>query len=70
MPFFRPLSSNAVRRCAALMLLGCVAACGKEAAAPAAAAATAPAPIAVRMLTGEPRKVPIRFAIVGQVEGS
>lgn len=70
MPFFRPLSSNAVRRCAALMLLGCVAACGKEAAAPAAAAATAPAPIAVRMLTVEPRKVPIRFDIVGQVEGS
>jgi membrane fusion protein (multidrug efflux system) len=51
------------------MLLGCLAACGKEAAAP-AAAATATAPIAVRVLTVEPRKVPIRFDIVGQVEGS
>jgi membrane fusion protein (multidrug efflux system) len=49
------------------MVLGCLAACGKDAAAPAVTAAT---PIAVRMLTVEPRKVPIRFDIVGQVEGS
>jgi membrane fusion protein (multidrug efflux system) len=67
MPFFRLLSSYAVKRCAALLLLGCLAACGKDAAAPAAAVA---APISVRMLTVEPRKVPIRFDIVGQVEGS
>jgi membrane fusion protein (multidrug efflux system) len=67
MPFFRLLSSCAVKRCAALLLLGCLAACGKDAAAPAAAVA---APISVRMLTVEPRKVPIRFDIVGQVEGS
>jgi membrane fusion protein (multidrug efflux system) len=69
MPFLRLLSSSAVKRCAALMLLACLAACGKNAAAP-AATATAPAPIAVHMLTVEPRKVPIRFDIVGQVEGS
>jgi membrane fusion protein (multidrug efflux system) len=69
MPFLRLLSSSAVKRCAALMLLGCLAACGKDAAAPAATAA-APAAISVRMLTVEPRKVPIRFDIVGQVEGS
>lgn len=67
MPFFRLLSSYAVKRCAALVVLGCLAACGKDAAAPAVTAAT---PIAVRMLTVEPRKVPIRFDIVGQVEGS
>jgi membrane fusion protein (multidrug efflux system) len=67
MPFFRLLSSCAVKRGAALLLLGCLAACGKDAAAPAAAVA---APISVRMLTVEPRKVPIRFDIVGQVEGS
>src|SRR5438477_7316259 len=63
MPFFRLLSSYG---CAALVVLGCVAACGKDAAAPAATAA----PISVRTLTVEPRKVPIRFDIVGQVEGS
>ncbi|HEV7414042.1 MAG TPA: efflux RND transporter periplasmic adaptor subunit [Casimicrobiaceae bacterium] len=56
-----------MKRCAALVVLGCLAACGKDAAAPAVTAAT---PIAVRMLTVEPRKVPIRFDIVGQVEGS
>ena len=69
MPFLRLLSSSAVKRCAALMLLACLAACGKNAAAP-AATATAPSPIAVHMLSVEPRKVPIRFDIVGQVEGS
>ena len=67
MPFLRLLSSYAVKRCAALVVLGCLAACGKDAAAP---AATATAPISVRTLTVEPRKVPIRFDIVGQVEGS
>ena len=67
MPFLRLLSSYAVKRCAALVVLGCVAACGKDAAAP---AATVVAPISVRTLTVEPRKVPIRFDIVGQVEGS
>ena len=69
MPFLRLLSSYAVKRCAALMVLACLAACGKDAAAPAATAA-APAPIPVHMLTVEPRKVPIRFDVVGQVEGS
>ena len=67
MPFLRLLSSYAVKRCAALVVLGCVAACGKDAAAP---AATVVAPISVRTLTVEPRKVPIRFDVVGQVEGS
>jgi membrane fusion protein (multidrug efflux system) len=67
MPFFRLLSSYAVKRCAVVALLGCLAACGKDAAAP---AATVAAPISVRTLTVEPRKVPIRFDIVGQVEGS
>jgi len=67
MSFLRLLSSYAVKRCAALVVLGCLAACGKDAAAP---AATVAAPIAVRTLTVEPRKVPIRFDIVGQIEGS
>src|SRR5580765_8036477 len=67
MSFLRLLSSYAVKRCAALVVLGCLAACGKDAAAP---AATVAAPISVRTLTVEPRKVPIRFDIVGQIEGS
>ena len=69
MPFFRLSFSYAVQRCAALTLLAGLAACGKDAAAP-ATTASAPAPIAVRMLTVEPRKVPIRFDIAGQIEGS
>src|SRR6185437_12875403 len=69
MPFFRLSFSYAVQRCAALMLLAGLAACGKDAAAP-AATASAPAPIVVRILTVEPRKVPIRFDIAGQIEGS
>jgi len=67
MPFLRLLSLYAVKLCAAVVVLACLAACGKEAAAP---AATVAAPISVRTLTVEPRKVPIRFDIVGQVEGS
>ncbi|HEX3632480.1 MAG TPA: efflux RND transporter periplasmic adaptor subunit [Casimicrobiaceae bacterium] len=69
MPFFRLLSLHALKCCSLLIVLAGLASCGKDAAAPAATAAAA-APIAVRMLTVEPRKVPIRFDLVGQVEGS
>jgi membrane fusion protein (multidrug efflux system) len=69
MPFLR-LSSSHIAKCStALMVAGLLIACGRDAAAPAANVA-APAPVSVHMLTVEPRKVPIRFDIVGQVEGS
>ncbi len=69
MPFLRLLSSYAAKRFAALMVLGLLAACGRDAAAP-APTVTAPAPVSVRTLTVQPRKVPIRFDVAGQVEGS
>lgn len=50
------------------MAAGILAACGRNDAAPAGAAT--PAPVAVHLVTVEPRKVPIRFDIVGQIEGS
>jgi membrane fusion protein (multidrug efflux system) len=46
-----------------------LAACGKEAAAPAASGAAPPA-VAVHIAKVEPRSVPIKFDLVGQVEGS
>jgi membrane fusion protein, multidrug efflux system len=52
---------------AVLLVAGLIAACGRDAAAP---AANAVAPVPVHLLTVEPRKVPIRFDIVGQIEGS
>ena len=65
--FLRPLPWHAAM-CGAALLVACLlVACGREAAAPAASAA---APVAVQMLKVEPRKVPIRFDIVGQTEGS
>jgi membrane fusion protein (multidrug efflux system) len=67
MPFLRPSSSHIAKCSTALMVAGLVVACGRDAAAPAANVA---APVSVHMLTVEPRKVPIRFDIVGQVEGS
>jgi membrane fusion protein (multidrug efflux system) len=69
-PLLRLLPSYAARCSAALMVAGLLVACGRDAAAPAAAGAAAPAAVSVHMLTVEPRKVPIRFDIVGQIEGS
>jgi membrane fusion protein, multidrug efflux system len=51
------------------MVAGLLVACGRDAAAPAATGA-APAPVSVHIQKVEPRKVPIRFDIVGQIEGS
>jgi membrane fusion protein, multidrug efflux system len=68
-PSLRLLSSYAASYPAALIIAGLLVACGRDAAAPAASPA-APAPVSVHMLTVEPRKVPIRFDIVGQIEGS
>ena len=64
-PLLRLLTSYAAQCSAALIVAGLLVACGRDAAAPAA-----PAPVSVHMLTVEPRKVPIRFDIVGQIEGS
>src|ERR1700730_6272374 len=61
----RLLSSYAAQCFAALIVAGLLVGCGRDAAAPAA-----PAPVSVHMLTVEPQKVPIRFDIVGQLEGS
>ena len=69
MPFSRLSISFAAKYSAALLLTGLIAACGRDAAAPAPPRAAA-APIPVRMLTVQPRKVPIKFDVVGQVEGS
>jgi membrane fusion protein (multidrug efflux system) len=69
-PLLRLLPSYAARCSAALMVAGLLVACGRDAAAPAVAGAAAPAAVSVHMLTVEPRKVPIRFDIVGQIEGS
>jgi len=62
----RCLSSPAAFRLVAGIALLVLAACGKEGAAP----ATAPAPVAAHLVTVVPRSVPIKFDIVGQVEGS
>src|ERR1700686_541632 len=64
-PLLRLLSSHAATYSAALMVAALLVACGRDAAAPAA-----PAPVSVHMVTVEPRKVPIRFDIVGQIDGS
>jgi membrane fusion protein (multidrug efflux system) len=68
-PFLRLLSPYAAKCSAALAVAGLLAACGRDAAAPAAGLAT-PASVSVHMLTVEARKVPIRFDIVGQIDGS
>jgi membrane fusion protein (multidrug efflux system) len=62
----RCLSSPAAFRLLAGVALCVLAGCGKEGAAPAAA----PAPVPAHLVTVAPRSVPIRFDIVGQVEGS
>jgi membrane fusion protein (multidrug efflux system) len=69
MPFLRLLSSYAVKAPATLMVAALLAACGRNAAAPAPTTAT-PAPVPVHTVTVEPRQVPIRFDIVGTVDGS
>jgi membrane fusion protein (multidrug efflux system) len=51
------------------MVAGLLASCGRDAAAP-AASPSSPAQVPVHTVTVEPRKVPIRFDLVGQVEGS
>jgi len=61
----RRLSSPAAFRLAASAALVLLAGCGKEAGAP-----VAPPPVAAHLVTVSPRSVPIRFDIVGQVEGS
>lgn len=62
------LSSACVAKCAAaLIVAGLLTACGRDASAPGAGAGT---PVSVHVVTVEPRKVPIRFDIVGQIEGS
>ncbi|MGH8800563.1 MAG: efflux RND transporter periplasmic adaptor subunit, partial [Casimicrobiaceae bacterium] len=67
--FLRLCRSYAVPCAAALMAAGILAACGRNDAATAPGTA-APAAVAVHLVTVEPRKVPIRFDIVGQIEGS
>src|SRR6202158_6112915 len=64
-PLLRLLSAYAAQCFAALIVVWLLVACGRDAAAPAA-----PAPVSVHMVTVEPRKVPIRFDIVGQIDGS
>jgi membrane fusion protein (multidrug efflux system) len=59
------LSCYAARCTAALIVAWLLVACGRDAAAPAA-----PAPVSAHLLTVEPRKVPIGFDIVGQIDGS
>jgi membrane fusion protein, multidrug efflux system len=49
-----------------MVAVGLLAGCGRQDAAP----GSAPAPVAVHMVTVTPRSVPITFDIVGQVEGS
>jgi membrane fusion protein (multidrug efflux system) len=57
---------------AALAVAVMLAACGKEAASPGSgsAAGAAPAAVPVHIVKVEPRRVPIQFDVVGQVEGS
>jgi membrane fusion protein (multidrug efflux system) len=69
MPLFRLHCSSIVACAAAVAVAGLLGACGRDPKAAAASTATS-APIPVHMLTVEPRKVPIRFDIVGQTEGS
>ncbi|HEY2862450.1 MAG TPA: efflux RND transporter periplasmic adaptor subunit [Casimicrobiaceae bacterium] len=69
MPFLRLLSSYVAKHSATLIVAGLLASCGRDAATP-AATPPSPAPIPVHTITAEPRKVPIRFDLVGQVEGS
>jgi len=61
----RRSSWPASSRLIAIVAVGFLAGCGKQAAAPAA-----PAPVAVHLVTVAPRSVPISFDVVGQVEGS
>src|SRR5450755_3684700 len=68
-PLLRLLSPYAAQCFAALVVAWLLVACGRDVAAPVPGAATA-APVSVHMLTVEPRKVPIRFDIVGQIDGS
>ena len=69
MPFLRRLPSYAVKCPVALMVAALLGACGRNAAAPVPTVAT-PAPVPVHTDTVLPRQVPIRFDVVGTVEGS
>jgi membrane fusion protein (multidrug efflux system) len=62
----RRLSARASRVLVAVGVVVLLASCGKDDATPRAA----PAPVAVHLVKVSPRSVPIRFEIVGQVEGS
>jgi membrane fusion protein, multidrug efflux system len=62
-------SLPAPQRLFALFAAALLAACGKEAAAPPASGAAPPA-VPVHIAKVEPRSVPIKFDLVGQVEGS
>jgi membrane fusion protein (multidrug efflux system) len=66
----RRRASMAAAHCVlALFTVALLAACGKDDAA-SRAATTAPPPVQVHIAKVEPKRVPIRFDIVGQVEGS
>ena len=65
----RPASMAAAHCVLALFTVALLTACGKDDAASRAAAA-APAAVPVHIAKVEPKRVPIRFDIVGQVEGS
>src|SRR5438132_5964569 len=65
----RPASMAAAHCVLALFTMALLTACGKDDAASRAAAA-APAAVPVHIAKVEPKRVPIRFDIVGQVEGS
>ena len=65
----RPASMAAAHCVLALFTVALVTACGKDDAASRAAAA-APPPVPVHIAKVEAKRVPIRFDIVGQVEGS
>lgn len=65
----RPASMAAAHCVLALFTVALLTACGKDDAASRAAAA-APAAVPVHTAKVEPKRVPIRFDIVGQVEGS
>jgi membrane fusion protein (multidrug efflux system) len=67
-----PTLALAAKSVAVLAAAAILAACSKESGAPGGASATgaAPAAVAVHIAKVEPRRVPIQFNVVGQVEGS
>ena len=69
MRLLRLLSSYAAEWSAALIVAVVLTGCGRNASAPVPTSA-APPPVPVHTITVEPRRVPIRFDVVGTVEGS